>query len=372
MSAIVFTTSLQAQTPARIFDGAMTSSGRNRPSINLGKDDLLKLCALLHLRVPVSELPGPLGISAEELQRRVDVLVGEGLARRLPDQRVVTTAVVVTMEDVPKYFKPDNHVVESAARMMLKKLPAVRAACQKLESLADVPFESLSFFVMSDVLLDNWQIGNVERLFVKAERTLRTGGRYYYTILEKPATLAAEPFGLYGNTGSQWGSVEIGLYGNDRFSGHTLLSIREADFNRTFDFEKDFNTTEARRQLADRLVEAVKRGPSSLTPFQQESLSRLGLIKGDKLAVILLRDADYKALDHVASLITKDLVTFLDRTRARVRQTYEKSSYAEETSFNEYLMCWYHFFYAAVTNRLRDKGAISIPPNGNVTYLVVK
>ena len=87
---------------------------------------------------------------------------------------------------------------------------------------------------------------------------------------------------------------------------------------------------------------------------------------------MLLRDADYKALDQVAALITKDLVTFLDRTRARVRQTYEKSPYAEETSFNEYLMCWYHFFYAAVTNRLRDKGAISIPPNGNVTYLVVK
>src|SRR5438552_17897510 len=78
LSVIVLATSLQAQTPARIFDGAMTSSGRNRPSINLGKDDLLKLCALLHLRVPMSELPGQLGISAEELQRRVDVLVGEG------------------------------------------------------------------------------------------------------------------------------------------------------------------------------------------------------------------------------------------------------------------------------------------------------
>jgi hypothetical protein len=372
LSAIVFATSLQAQTPERIFQGAMTSSGRNRPSINLGKDDLLKLCALLHLRVPIGELPGQLGISEEELRRRVDVLVGEGLARRLADQRVVTTAVVVTIDDAPKDLQPDDHVVESAARMMLKKLPAVRAACRKLESLADVPFEPLSFFVMSDALLDNWQISNVERLFVKAERTLRTGGRYYYTILEKPATVAAEPFGLYGNTGSQWGSVQIGLYGNDRFSGHTLLSIREADFNRTFGFEKDVNTTEVRRELADRIVGGVKRGPGSLTPTQQEALSRLELIKGDKLAVILLRDSDYKALDQVAALVTKDLVTILDRTRARVHQTYETSPYAEETSFNEYLMCWYQFFYAAVTNRLRDKGAISIPPNGNVTNVVVK
>src|SRR5260370_22064390 len=78
VTAVLFATLLQAQPTEGIFQGAMTSSGKNRPSISLGKDDLLKLCALLHLRVPPGELPNRLGISAEELQRRIDLLLGEG------------------------------------------------------------------------------------------------------------------------------------------------------------------------------------------------------------------------------------------------------------------------------------------------------
>ena len=37
----------------------------------------------------------------------------------------------------------------------------------------------------------------------------------------------------------------------------------------------------------------------------------------------------------------------------------------------EYLMCWYHFFYAAVTNRLRDTGVIHVPINGTMPFFVV-
>src|SRR5262249_44159557 len=155
----------------------------------------------------------------------------------------------------------------------------------------------------SDVLLDNWQISNVENLFVKAERTQRTGGRYYFTMLEKPAAQGAEPFGLYGNTGSQWGSVQIGLYGNDRFSGHTLLSIRDANFGDTFGFDRSISAKDARVQLAERIVGALRGAPDSITPAQSQALSRLGLMYGNKLDILLFNDDDYKALDRVAAIV---------------------------------------------------------------------
>jgi hypothetical protein len=366
---VVLGVSLHAQPPASIFQGAMTSSGKNRPSISLAQDDLLTLSALLHRRVPRRDMQLRLGISEEELQRRLDLLLGEGLAKARPNGDILPTSMVVTFEDARTYFRPDDRLVEAAARLLLRKLPAVKAQCRTL--LADAPWDLMSFFVMSDVLLDNWQIANIERLFVKAERTFRTGGRYYYTILEKAAADPSEPFGLYGNTGSQWGTVQVGLYGNDRFSGRTLLSIPDAAFNAMFGFPEEMSPREARQHLADRMVEALRGNAAALDAAQRQTLAQLGLATDNTLNVLLLQEDDYKALDRVAALVTADLVKLLARNRTRILATYHASPYAEEATPNEYLLCWYHFFYAAVTNRLRDKGAIHIPAKGTVTYFVV-
>jgi len=45
------------------------------------------------------------------------------------------------------------------------------------------------------------QIGNVEKEFLRKERPLRNGKRYYLAILEKDTTKNTEPFGIYGNQG---------------------------------------------------------------------------------------------------------------------------------------------------------------------------
>jgi hypothetical protein len=279
--------------------------------------------------------------------------------------------MVVTFEDARTYLRPDNRLVEAAANLILRKLPLVKAQSRTLPSLAGAAWESMSFFVLSDVLLDNWQIANIERLFVRAARTLRTGGRYYYTILEKAATDPREPFGLYGNTGSEWGSVQVGLYGNDRFSGGTLLSIPDSVFNAMFGFPEDVTPKEARQRLADSMVQALRGNAGSLPAAERQALAQLGLATDDMPNVLLLREQDYNALDRVAALVTTDLVRLLERNRRRILATYRASPYVEEVSPNEYLLCWYHFFYTAVTNRLRDARAIHIPPQGTVTYLVV-
>jgi hypothetical protein len=370
LALVLFAGVAYPQGRGTIYQGAMTSSGRNRPSIPI-TNELINICALLHRRVPTGTIAAQLNISEDELRQKLDLLRAEGLAKVVPSGITVPTAIVVTTEDAQKYFHPDEGLVESATRLLLRKLPVVKSECQKIKSLSQRQFQAESFFVMSDVLLDNWQISNVEHLVVKSERTQRTGGRYYYTILEKPSGQTAEPFGIYGNTGSQWGSVQIGLYGNDRFSGRTLLSIRDEDFNDRFGFDRAVNIRDARSELVERMLDALDGNLETITPAQRHALSQLGLMDGAEPNVLVIRGNDYKALDQVASLVTKDLVALLERYRTKIFTSYRNSIYAEEASYNEYFMCWYHFYYTSVTNRLRDKRAITIPANGNVTYFVV-
>jgi hypothetical protein len=280
--------------------------------------------------------------------------------------------VVVTRDDAATYFHPDKAMVRAAADLIRKKLQHTKAEVRSIRSLSRVPFQTMSFLIASDVFLDNWQINSVERLFLRAERPQRAGGRYYLMAFEKPATQQSEPFGLYGNTGTQWGDVEIGLYGNDRFTpGRTLLSVADDQFAEFFGLDPHADLKRTQAELARRIVDA-SRGNGMLTGPELRALSKLGLVRNGKPEILVLDKSDYQALDRIAATVTGDLVALLERNRSHLMESYSSSPYAEETSFNEYFMGWYHFFYTAVTDTLKDQRAIDIPPNGATTYFVAQ
>jgi hypothetical protein len=130
----------------------------------------------------------------------------------------------------------------------------------------------------------------------------------------------------------------------------------------------DLKRTQA--ELARRIVDA-SRDNKALTGPELRGLSKLGLAWNGKPSIIIFDRTDYQALNRIAATVTGDLVALLERNRTHLMERYSASPYAEETSFNEYFMCWYHFFYNAVTDALKDQRAIDIPPNGVTTYFVV-
>jgi len=73
----------------------------------------------------------------------------------------------------------------------------------------------------------------------------------------------------------------------------------------------------------------------------------------------------------VANLITLSLERLLKENLAPLQAAYRASSYREETTFNEFFIEWYHFFYTAVTNKLAQDGFLTIPRDGNMTYFVL-
>ncbi len=86
-------------------------------------------------------------------------------------------------------------------------------------------YSEMSFFLLSDVLLDNWQINNVENDFLNKERTLRHGKRYYIQFAEKDTTYNKEVFGIYGNQYSCKDTICFITYGNNRVN--TVKTFKE-------------------------------------------------------------------------------------------------------------------------------------------------
>jgi hypothetical protein len=185
--ALLCGTAEAEQAEATIFQTALISSGKNRPAISIRAENLAPILGLLHRRVPPAQIQSQLGLTDTELQRKLDLLVGEGLAKRGDDQSIFPTCVVVTRDDAAMYFRPDKAMIREAADLLRKKLQRAKAEVRSIPSLSRVPFQSISFLIASNVFLDNWQINNVERLFLNAERPQRTGGRYYLMEFEKPA-----------------------------------------------------------------------------------------------------------------------------------------------------------------------------------------
>jgi len=276
---------------------------------------------------------------------------------------------VVTLEDA-KWMTPSQKMVEATGRLIADKLPDIRARAEKIPAIRRAGFSGNAFLILSDVLLDNWQIENVETEFLKAERPLRDGRRYYYAVFEKPASQKSEAFGIYGNAGLMLGNVQFGMYGNRRYDGSTLFSMSKDELVRLFEFPPQADLKAELATVLERVVAFGRTGEDHLSARQKEALGKLGLLENGQLRVTLFSGVENMELGDVAALFKSDLLGLLERHRAELQSVYARSPYKEEVTFNEFFMWWYHFFYSATTDWLAHNGLFEVPRSGNVTYLV--
>ena len=351
------------------FETKMISSGDNFPTVNMRTNRLTSICVALHRQTPAASIASDLGISLDELQSRIDSLIKAELAKKAPSGRVLPTFLVVTLDDA-QWLAPSGKMVEATGRLIADKLPAIQARAEKIPAIRKTGFSRNALLVLSDVVLDNWQIGNVEDKFLKAERPLRDGRRYYYAVFEKPASQKSEAFGIYGNAGFNLGKVMFGMYGNRRYDGSTLFSTSKDELVKLFEFPPQSDLQAELAKVLERLVAFARTGEDHLSARQKEALSKFGMLDNGQLNVTLLSGAENEELGEVAALFKPDLLDLLERHRPELQRVYARSPYREEATFKEFFMWWYHFFYSATTDWLAHKGLLTVPPSGNVTYLV--
>lgn len=180
-------------------------------------------------------------------------------------------------------------------------------------------FKELSFFYLSNILLDMGQIGNVESLFLKKERPLRHGKNYYLAIMEKDTSKREEAFGIYGNHGLlNNDSIYVGIYGNRRY-----LEAGWDDYKnkKVYCFSKhDYN--------------------------------------------ILFKELN--------NLFRPTLINILEKNKVQFESLFNEYGYTGKISFEEYFIWYYHLIYTEATNNLIDRKVIEKPESGVFYYQIEK
>lgn len=349
---------------ARNWSHKRIAAGENGPRLNLEESRRQTLLVLLHEGIPPSAIAQHGHWSEPQLRAAVQELVQAGFLRETRPNVFLPTVLVMSVGEVARSMPVDPLLVERAADLIRARLPEIQQLYSRLESTTDVPFESASLFLLSNVMLDNWQIRNVESRVLQAERPMRQGGRFYYSIQEDLAD-GREAFSIYGNHVRNYGNRVVGVYGNQREANpanfHLLTRER---LDELFGPSASSDTLDQRKR---RLTEQfLQREPAVRNGFEQ-----LGWWQGGRSQVLTLRMSDLKQLDSMAELVTSDLVNLLLKHRPELEKLYRASPYFEEVSFEEYFLWWYHLFYSAVTDQLHRSGAIKIPASGITTYLVL-
>jgi len=356
---------------SRQYDHKMISSGQNFPAINVQREHRGDLIILLREGIPLPSIRGHFDWSEAEMQQHLNELVTAGLVRRTEADEFIPTVMVMSLGDVARYMSVPESLLEEAAELVVQHLPEVQRRYAEISSFRNVPFESASLLILSDVMLDNWQINAVESGFLQAERPLRAGSRYYYSIQEKAPLALTEAFGIYGNQYRGYGSVTVGVYGNQRTNNPlNFLTLGPEELEQLFGVRPD-TVRVFKQELLKDVVDAAQGSRDALSPKNRSGLEALGWERAGQFLIPVLDEEASAALSNMASLVTNDLVALLERYRPAVRQAYEESPYSREVTFEEYFMWWYHLFYTDVTDRLIAEGYIVDPESGITTYLIV-
>jgi len=152
------------------------------------------LLIALHKDITVSEFKTKTRFSDAKMDSVIQFLEGKNFIHKTGNQ-YKPTIFIANADDgatIYNYALPiSNEIVKSIKEM----LPSIKEKFTQTSIAKNQKFENWSFFILSNVLLDNWQINNIEQDFLKADsRPQRNCRNYYCSIMEKNEQ--NEPFGI--------------------------------------------------------------------------------------------------------------------------------------------------------------------------------
>ena len=349
----------------------MISSGPNRPGVPIWMSPMREILAGLHAHLTPDQLATVLGLSRSTLDAKVDSMRADGVVA-LVNGVLRPSCIVISLDEAAPLIRTAADVARDALPFMRDAARDLRTNYRRVRSLASLSFDDVSFFLMSDVLLDSWQIGEVERRWLKAERPLRGRSRYYCSIFPR-AEREREPFGIFGNQmfGASDGRM-LGVYGNRRGAGTDLISLPQAKLAtlaaRPDTLQRSVLISRVLDQLRQLGATPVNNPPS---PFATQ-IEALGLTRTGRPVFAVLDSADNRQLGVFAAAVIEPLLAVLERATPLLRSAWTSSRWHDEISFEEYRIWWYHFFYSALTEQLAQEGVLTIPATGLFHYIVVR
>lgn len=290
-------------------------SGYDGPKIDIRKDSLTQFLVALHYDIPMPEIESSLAWSAETTKENIEILIKNKLLTKKgtyyqPAMGIITSERGNAMEEKAQ------QVAHEIADSIISRLPEIKRIHDESHISKRHDFRDLSLFYLSNVILDNFQIQQVEEKFLNQERPLRNGSRYYLAIVEDDKVRETEPYGIYGNRGLLWNdSIGISVFGNKRLKSNVGWDNYQDKNIHVF----DAHDTE--------LISSTM--PEAFLPT---------------------------------------LLDVLNRNKPHFEDIYRELNFENEITFEEFFIFWYHWIYTETTDILVEKDIIWLPQNEMFYY----
>ena len=302
------------------FEHSIISKGDNLPDFNRRKDSIDLFLVALHEGIEPVKFQARAGWSDEKLKEKTQILISKGWL--INDNKGLRPTVFIATDQQGKdlfiYGKP---LAAAIAQSIESEIPFIKEKYETAGFSEKYDFNSMSFLILSDVLLDNWQLMHMEAAYLKKENRPERHGKFYYASIMENTHHDYEPFGIYGN---QYGQINdstyLSIYGNNRI----IVNKR------------------------------LKSDPA----FRDSVLQ----------AAIYLTPELYRFFEEIATDFRPKLLKILDEQTDYSRKIFEKSGYSNEISYEEFFIWWYHFIYTEATNILAERHVLVIPGEGNLYY----
>jgi len=299
--------------------GYIISKGDNRPDFDRKKDNIDRFLVSIFNHVPVEDFMKKAGWTPEMYDAMVRLLTEKGWLKREGD-KLCPTVFIASGEGGRQLYDYAGPIAVAIAQSIEGSVPSIREKFRAIRPDSPQSFEDLSFLILSDVLLDNWQLMEMESAFLKQENRPERHGKFYYASLMESSETGYEPFGIYGNqSGRINDSTWLNIYGNNRITANRDL---------------------ANRQFCDSVLAN---------------------------SLILTTDL-HKFFDEISADFHPKLMKILEENREYSMSVFNKTGYSDQIRFEEFFIWWYHFIYTSATNILAEKGLIKIPSGSNFYY----
>jgi predicted transcriptional regulator len=286
---------------------SLISRGDNFAGFDPTKDSADLFLFTLHKKISIAEFKQKTKFDDSKVQRIVDKLMSKDWLIKVNDQYKPTVFIADSI-DGKRLFEKAEPVAEDIARSIASITNVIKKEFKKTQISKTDNFQNWSFLILSDVLLDSWQIDFVERDFLKKDNRPERHGKYYYYKISENNDPRRESFGIYGNQVQKINDRYVSVYGNNR----TGLNI-----------EKSSN---------------------------------------------FVSKSDNKIFEQIAEMYLPHLLRILNKHKAYSLKVYEETGYKNEIAFEEFYIWWYHFIYTIATDKLNSRNVLIIPRSGNFDY----
>lgn len=303
------------------FEHSMISSGANFPDFNSRKDSMDLFLVALHNQIDIKDFQNKVGWTDIITENKIDFLKSKNWLQN--KDRLTPSIFIASNAEGLKLIELANPISNEIAKSIEEEIPDMEEFYATTDLSRRRDFSTMSFLILSNVLLDNWQINRVEKDFLqKDERPERHGKYYYYSIIQNP-NYPKEKFGIYGNKFSKLNdSSFFNVYGNNRI---TFFKKIKAD-----------------------------------SVFRDSLLQKAPIVSSN----------DDIIFEQMADAYHPKLLEILRNNRKYMNKVYHDTGYDDEISFEEFFIWWYHLIYTDATNILSLNGKIEIPKDGNFPYIL--